>query len=380
MIYPFWISVIVVFYHLVGYGIILKIINLLCSKPKEIVNEFFFPTITVLCPAFNEEAIIEEKIKSFLELDYPKERIHLIVISDDSTDNTNEIVKKYAKLNDNIELVIQKPRKGKQSGHNLVEPYIHSDYVLSTDANSIFAPDSVKHLITKINSDPNVAIVSGELKLYRKNKKDSGEGLYWKYESWLKSLESGFHSIIGSNGSIYLIKRNFFQQIHPASVDDFERTLFVLKEGYKAKYEPSAAVFENVTERPIEEINRKIRMITQQWFCLERNIYLLNPFKNCKVTFMFISHKLIRWLLPLFSSLIFASSILLYNIDFYKFCLIVQVVIYLSGILEIMLEKRGKSISILKLCAYFTSMNYAALVAFIKYIKREQFSTWNVAR
>jgi len=196
----------------------------------------------------------------------------------------------------------------------------------------------------------------------------------------LKSLESRFFSIIGANGSIYLIKREYFQQIDPASVDDFERTLQVIKKGKKAKYEPEAVVFEAVTEKPSEEIARKIRMITQQWFCLKRNLFLLNFLANFKVSFLFISHKLIRWMLPLFSILILISSLLLAQTCFYRLCLVIKVLIYLIGVMEIVLEKEGSGVKIFKLPAYFTAMNYAAFIAFIKYLKGEQFSTWKVER
>ncbi|KQC12088.1 MAG: glycosyl transferase family 2 [Candidatus Cloacimonas sp. SDB] len=377
--YLFWFSLAVLAYHLVGYGLLLNFLNLFSKSHKGETHFEDYPTITVLCPAFNEEKVIEAKISSFLQLNYPADKIKMIVISDDSTDGTNEIVNKFSGDN-NIELVVQKPRRGKQSGHNLVEPDINTDYVLSTDANSIFAPDSVKKMVRRMQSEPDIALVSGELKLIKKNGTDSGEGLYWKYESWLKSLESKFYSIIGANGSIYLIKREYFQQINPASVDDFERTLQVIRSGEKAKYEPEAVVYEAVTEKPSEEISRKIRMITQQWFCLERNLFLLNLFANFKVFFLFISHKLIRWMLPLFSTLILISALFQVHIAFYRFCLVIQVMVYLIAVIELVLEKKGSSIKIFKLPAYFAAMNYSAFLAFIKYLKREQFSTWKVER
>jgi poly-beta-1,6-N-acetyl-D-glucosamine synthase len=379
MVYLFWFSLAVLAYHLVGYGLLLNFLNLFSNPQRGETHFEDYPTITVLCPAFNEEKVIEAKISSFLQLNYPADKIKMIVISDDSTDGTNEIVNKFSGDN-NIELVVQKPRRGKQSGHNLVEPDIDTDYVLSTDANSIFAPDSVKKMVRRMQSEPDIALVSGELKLIKKNGTDSGEGLYWKYESWLKSLESEFYSIIGANGSIYLIKREYFQQINPASVDDFERTLQVIKNGKKAKYEPEAVVYEAVTEKPSEEISRKIRMITQQWFCLERNLFLLNFFANFKVFFLFISHKLIRWMLPLFSALILISTLFQADSVFFRLCLVIQVMGYLIGVIELVLEKKGSSIKIFKLPAYFAAMNYSAFIAFIKYLKREQFSTWKVER
>lgn len=379
MEYLFWISVLILGYHILGYGIILRLINLF-QKKKELNQDtsIEFPSITVLCPAFNEEDVIEEKLKSFLELDYPQNKIKMIVISDDSTDKTNEIVLQYSDRN--ISLIIQRPRQGKQSGHNMVEPLIDTEYILSTDANSIFHPQAVKHLIKKAQSDPETGMVSGELRLVKKNRGDSGEGLYWKYESWLKSEESKFYSIIGANGSIFLIRRDLFTQIHPASVDDFERSLQVLQKGFKVKYEPDAKVFEETTARPVEEIGRKIRIITQEWFCLARNLQVLNPVRDFRVFFMFISHKLIRWLLPVFSFLMLVTNIFLLDKALYVVCFMMQISVYLSGLYEIQIEKSGKSIKLFKITAYYTAMNYSAMMALFRYFRKHQYATWQKVR
>lgn len=378
MLIIFIISVSFLIYHLVGYGLLLSFFNLF-KKPIAEVEISDYPTITVLCPAFNEEDIIEEKIHSFLDLDYPKDKIDMIVISDDSTDRTHEIVNRYTEKN-NIRLVIQKSRKGKQSGHNLVEPGIKSDYVLSTDANSIFQRDAAKELVRTMLSDENICMVSGVLKLVSENNQDSGEGLYWQYESWLKKLESKFYSIIGSNGSIYLIKREYFTQIHPASVDDFERTLHVIKQNKITKYNQKAVVVEKVTGKAVDEIGRKIRIITQQLFCLQRNISVLNFTKNFKIAFILISHKIIRWLLPVFSLLMLISNIFLFNFMLFKFILLGQILIYILGLVELIMEKKGEGYRILKLFAYFIAMNYSAIVAFIDFLKGKQYATWDIIR
>lgn len=379
MVYLFWISTFFIFYYLF-YGIILCILCLFKGKKtREVKHIKTYPTITVLCPAFNEEEVIEEKIESFLKLDYPKDKIEMIVISDDSTDRTNEIVKKYVK-NNNIQLVIQKPRKGKQNGHNLVEPYIKSEYVLSTDANSIFEKDAVKKLVETMYSDKDIGIVSGRLKLLQEGKEDSGESYYWKYESSLKEKESKFYSIIGANGSLFLIRREYFTQIHPASVDDFERTLLVLENGSKASYNSWAVVSERVTEKATDEMSRKIRIITREWFTLRRHISLLNPFKYPQIAFMLFSHKIFRWLLPVFSFLILLSNAFLLNHIFYIILFFFQIFVYLTGLLGLILEKRGNSVKIFKLPAYFVAMNYSALIALFNFIMGKEFYTWDPVR
>ena len=376
MIYLFWLCILVLFYHIFGYGLLLSFINLF-KKQDNIVELTEFPTITVLCPAYNEEDVIEEKIHSFLALNYPKDKIKMIVISDDSTDKTNEIVSKYTKEN-NIELIIQKPRKGKQSGHNLVEPSIRTDLVLSTDANSIFHPLSVKELVKVILSDEKIGMVTGQLILLKNHTTDSSEGLYWKYESWLKRLESNLYSIICANGSLFLIKRELFKRIHPASADDFERTLYTLKNGYKIKYAPIAIVTENVSEKASDEIKRKIRIISQEWFVLKRQ---LGVFKNITAGLFLLSHKLIRWTFPIYCLAILITSGLLIRNELFLIIFLGQVILYIIGFLEILNESRFKSFGrIFKIPAYFVAMNYAAIVAFYKFLHGQQSATWNNIR
>ena len=374
----FWILVSLIAYHLLGYPLILLIIG---QKKKtkvscEITN---YSKITVLCPAYNEEKHIEEKIQSFLELNYPNDKIEMIIISDDSTDRTNEIVRKFEKKH-NIRLVIQKPRKGKPSGHNLVESELNSDFIVSTDANSIFHPEAINELVKTITSNPKIGIVSGCLRLQKSNAQESGEGSYWKYESLIKQLESNLFSIIGSNGSLYIIRRELFGQIHPASVDDFERTLQVLVKNKIGKYQSRAIVYEEATERPTEELKRKIRIISREWFSLKRNIVLLNPFKYPKISFILFSHKILRWLIGFLSLGVFISSLSLLSQLFFRIFCIVMGFVIITGFIELLLERFGKSIKPFKFCAYFTAMNYAAILAFIKFLFGKQLTTWNTIR
>lgn len=376
----FWLSAFLMAYHIFGYGALLYIINTLIPRKPESKHQLndTTPSIIVLCPAFNEARVIEAKIKSFIALDYPKDRIHMIVISDDSTDATNDIVSKYT--DQNISLVVQKPRAGKQCAHNLVLPMLDSDYVLSTDANSIFAPDAVNKLVSMMQSDPRIGMVSGELRLHTKEGNSSGEGLYWRYESFLKSMDSSFASIIGANGSIFLIKRELFGRVDPASVDDFERTLQVLKQGYLAKYEPAANVWEDETEKASEEINRKIRIITQEWYALSRNRELLNVFKHPRISFLLLSHKLLRWLYFVLGFICLVCSAMLAGHWFYLLALLLQLAGYAYGTLGLIGQAHNHRLPLSGIPGYFVAMFYASAIAFKNFIVRKNFGTWNPVR
>ena len=190
-------------------------------------------------------------------------------------------------------------------------------------------------------------------------------------------MESKFYSIIGANGSIFLIKRKYFTQIHPASVDDFERALIILKNGLIVKYNPKAIVYEDVTQKATEEINRKIRIITQEWFAIFRQKAV---FVNASIAFLLFSHKIIRWLLPLFSIVIIISNCFLFYSTFFVVTFIGQLLVYTLGTLELILETKRKTIKPLKIFAYYTAMNCAAFMALIKFIKGKQYATWNTIR
>ncbi len=374
----FWASWLILAYHLIGYGLLLSVLNRF-KKAKPLKQVTGSPSVIVLCAAYNEEKVIEEKILSFLALDYPKDKIRLLIVSDDSTDSTNEIVSKYR--DHNVELIVQKPRRGKQSAHNLVLPKLDCDYVLSTDANSIFATDAVSLLVKRMLSDDRLGMVSGELRLICTGDKQSGEGLYWRYETLLKKLDSQFKSIICANGSLFLIKRALFTEIDLQSADDFERTLMVLKHGYYVAYEPRAIVTEEETQKASDEISRKIRIITQEWFAMFRHAGLLNPFRYPAISFLLISHKLIRWLFFVFVLTGLLSSLCLLNVTFYKVALAAQIVVYSLGIIGLLLQKHNVRVPLTGIAAYIVAMIYSSCVAFMNFVlKKRTFGLWKPIR
>ncbi|HPS59882.1 MAG TPA: glycosyltransferase family 2 protein [Candidatus Cloacimonas sp.] len=375
----FWVSWLLLAYHLVGYGLSLYLITSLFKKKKPVTKApEVYPSITVICPAYNEEKVIEAKIQSFLNLNYPPEKIKMIVISDDSTDRTNEIVQKYT--NQNISLIIQKPRAGKQNAHNLVLPLLDTDFVLSTDANSIFTPDCVKLLVTKMLSDNRIGLVSGEVIMVKRGERESGESVYWKYEAFLKLMDSRLKTLIGANGPIYLIRRELFGKIPLNSPDDFERVLIALKQGYIAAYEPQAIIYEEVTERATEEIARKVRIITREWYVLQRNIKLLNPFRYPAVSFILFFHKVLRWLFFVFVLTGFISNAFLLQYCFYRVVFIFQVIFYLLGTVGLISQEKGHHIPLTGIPGYFVAMVYSSAIAFVNFLQKKKINLWQPVR
>ncbi len=374
MIFLFITTMFLAFYHLLFYGIILQIIANITIK-KITLAEDYKPTVTLVTAAFNEERYIEEKLQSFINLNYPKDKINLVIVSDDSDDDTNFIVQEYVNKFDNITLVIQKPRNGKASGLNLIEPEIESKIVISTDASSILEKDTVKKLVRYFKDD-SIGLVTGKLKYIKKKNVESGEGLYWKYETWIRNNESKVYSIIVASGCLFAIRRELYKQIHPSSPDDFERTLVALENGYRAVIELEAVAYEYLTVKASDEINRKIRIISREWFALLRHKVLLNPFKFPIISLFLFSHKIIRWLLPLISISLIGSAISLRHIPFMSYFLYTTLLILVFGSLELLLERSDKSIKLFKVPAYLIAMNYASLMALIKFAMGKQQNTW----
>jgi len=375
LIVTFWIVIGLFVYHLLGYGLILKVLTSKKKKQEKSKNTDY-PSATMVCPAYNEEDGIEAKLKSFLHVDYPMEKLQLIVVSDDSTDKTNDIVERYSTKYNNIRLVINRNRAGKPTAQNMVEPLVNSEVVFLSDATSILARDALKKLVDNFQ-DPEVGLAASRLiYVVPDSGKSSGEGIYWKYESWLRQLESKFYSITVASGALFALRRELFTQIHPSSPDDFERTLIVMEKGYRAKFEESSEIREVLEENNKNEIRRKIRVISREWFALMRHASLLNPFKFPQPCFSLFSHKLIRWLIPHFSIILLIVNLYLLNIPFYSFTFAIHVSFLLAGIIGLILENMNRSFKGLKIPTYWIAMNYAALLAFTRFVFGKQQKTW----
>ena len=220
-------------YAYFGYPVLLAILSLFSQRKHEspdVPNHY--PEVTLLIAAYNEEDVIEEKVKNSLALGYPQDKLHIVVVSDGSTDRTDEIVKKYEDRG--VEL-FRTERLGKTVARNRAVENAKGELIVLTDANAFFRQDALKKLV-KHFQDPGVGVVCGALVLKRA---DGSENLYWRYEKLIKRLENKFHSIIGANGSIYAMRRELYDPLPPEVDDDFVEPLIVYMKGKKAVYELS---------------------------------------------------------------------------------------------------------------------------------------------
>lgn len=370
----FWVSLALVFYTYVGYPLILVAIVALWRPRPTKQDESFLPTVSLVIAAYNEERVLQEKLENSLALDYPKERLEIVVASDGSTDATSAIARSYA--NQGIILHEVFPRGGKTRALNLVVPKTRGEILVLSDANTMYRPDALRKLVRHF-ADPAVGAVSGDVRLV--NAADShaqSEGLYYRYERWLQELESRLGSIIGADGGMYAVVRKLF---HPPSnatvVDDFVISMTVSRLGYRVLYDPKAVAIEQGTLSSREEFRRKVRIVAGCLQALKAGEGLpgwRQPF----LALRYISHKLLRWLVPCFLLLLFFSSALLVSEPLYCLAFLGQILFYGAAV--------GYGTDLLRIRRlrwsgipyYFCLVNGAALVGLWRGLLATQTVTW----
>ena len=261
----FWICLAIVFYTYIGYGIVLYIM----VKIKEIFNkkedyktltEEHLPEATLLIAAYNEETVVKEKMANCLALNYPKEKLKIIWITDGSNDHTNELLSEYTQ----VEVLYEPERKGKTAALNRAIDYVKSPIVIFTDANTMINADAIRE-IAHLFTNPQVGCVAGEKRIAVKEKDNAaggGEGLYWKYESTLKQLDGRLYSAMGAAGELFAVRTELFEKMeNDTLLDDFILSMRIVAKGYKIAYCKEAYAIEGSSANIQEKQKRKIRIL-----------------------------------------------------------------------------------------------------------------------
>ena len=302
----FWLSVLFVLYVYLGYPLILTGLARLRRTPVEYPP--FFPKVTILIAAHNEQAVIASKLENTLALDYPLENLQIIVAADGSEDRTAEVVKSFEPRG--VELAYQPERRGKMAAINRAMSRVRHDIVLFSDANNQYARETLRELV-KPFSDPKVGGVSGS-----KNILGSGDGLtkadglYWRYESYIKEQETRLGSCTGVSGEILAVRHNLYQSPPDGAInDDFFIALGILRQGYRLVYRPSARSFEPSSLNESDEAVRRSRIVAGRYQVMGMSLQLL-PWKNPLLVWQIISHKFMRPLVPFAMMLAFISNLL----------------------------------------------------------------------
>ena len=357
----FWIAMGVVVYVYVIYPLVVTAVARLRPRPAR-SDARFEPTVSFVIAAYNEEPVIAAKIENTLALDYPAEKLEVLVASDGSDDRTEEIARRYQ--GPRMRVVALRPRGGKALALERGVPKTSGDIVVLTDANTILRRDALRKLVRHF-ADPVVGVVTGDVRLIdpKKGYADA-EGAYYRYERHLQSCESTASSVVGVDGGMYALRRPLFRAPERDTIlDDFVISMEVAKRGYRIVYDPEAVAEEDAAPDVDQEFRRKVRVLAGAWQCMKRGAGVPAP-RTPALFATFVSHKLLRWSVPLFLGAMLVSNALLATRPLYTALLAGQAVFYALGAAGAAAGGRGGRA--LALPHYFCTVNAAAVVGFAK--------------
>jgi len=381
----FWLSIFTVFYAYFGYLILLWLISLiktgrttgnLIEKPSPA-----FQMVTLLISAYNEEKNIEKKLSNSLDLNYPKNLLEIIVVSDGSTDRTNEIVAGYA--DKGVNLYHYEGRIGKTACLNKSIPLAKGDIIVFSDANSLYNRDAILSMVRHFEDD-RIGFVTG----YTEYVLEGGEsnlasvGLYAKIEILAKKLESRISSCVGADGAIFAIRKNLYQSLMSYDINDFVIPLNIIRQGYRGVFEEDAYCLEKTARDQRGEFNRQTRITSRTLRALFKRTDLLNPFKYPMFSFELISHKLIKFIVPFLLVIIFILNIVILGRQggIYLITFSAQILFYFLGCLGNLQDNIKFLSKINAHCKTFILVNFAIFLGWLKYIQGETYTTWQPDR
>ncbi len=336
------------------------------------------PSVSLIIAAYNEERVIDAKIRNSLALDYPKDRLQILVVSDGSTDSTPQIVQRYQAQG--VVSLHQAQRRGKTAALNRAVAAANGDIVVFSDANNMFEPKAL-HELVKHFANPKVGGVCGLKQIYQAAERQSSQGdsLYWKYESAIKQAESALGSITTADGEIFAVRRQCYEAIDETVInDDAEITLSLVQKGLRILYERHAISYEHASIRIEDDFHVKVRMVSGGFQTVARHWkFLLLP--RTDFAFCFVSHKLLRWLAPELMILIAVSSLWLMRQPFFLAMVLLQALFYLFAAIGWLMRERARRPAIFYVPFYFCAMNLAALFGLWRFLARTQTTQWRKA-
>ena len=371
MIYLFWFSFMGVFYAYFGYPLLLlmlgKIKDLFKPKTMELLSENQAPSITIIIPAYNEEKVIKNKIENTLNLYYPGE-LQILFVSDGSTDLTVSYINEYT---DNVQLLDLKKRQGKAQAMNLALKEASGEIIVFTDASIMLEKDSVWNIIQPF-ADSAIGCISGEDHIDG----EGSEGLYGKYELFLRNQESRLGSIVGASGSFYAQRKELVFPFLEGLAPDFLSVMNTVEKGYRVITYPLAKGVMTALKSNQDEFNRKVRTLIRGMTALFKKTNLLNPMRYPLFSLFLISHKLFRWIVPFFLITLFFSNLYLLDYVFFILTIMLQVIFYLLAVLGNVGNKKVMESVIGKIAVYFTNVNVAIFVAWFRYLVGVRQELW----
>lgn len=371
-----WLSAFVVFYTFVGYAVLITLLARFLHRP--IRREQITPSVTLIISAYNEEAVMAEKLENCLRLDYPRDRVEMIVVADGSTDRTCEIVCEFEEQN--VKLLFQQERRGKIAAMNRAAPFASGEVLVFSDADAMLEPQSIRMLVANL-ADPKVACVGGEKRIRKDASVQAhGESAYWRYEAYLKRLDSSINTAIGAIGELFAIRRELYRPMDDdLLIEDFVLTMQLVARGWRVVYEPGAITWERASPSLQGEWRRRVRIAAGGFQAIGRLTDMLNPLRGL-AAIQYISHKVLRWLSPFFMVVVFVANLGLLHLSLYRWMMLIQIVFYLLALLGLVLTRAGVRLWPLQIPFYFCFANATSLAGFWRYATGSQPVTWAKAR
>ncbi len=371
-----WLSALAVFYTFVGYAVIITLLAHFRQRP--IRRRDITPAVTLIISAYNEELVMAEKLDNCLRLDYPPDRLEIIVVADGSTDRTGDIVCEYEKHG--VRLLFERERRGKIAAMNRAAPFASGEFLVFSDADAMLEPQSIRMLVADL-ADPKVACVGGEKRIRKDTRVQAhGESAYWRYEAYLKRLDSSVNTAIGAIGELFAIRRELYQPMDDdLLIEDFVLTMQLVARGWRVVYEPGAITWEKASPSLQGEWKRRVRIAAGGFQAIGRLTHMLNPFRGL-AAIQYVSHKVLRWLSPFFMIGVFAANLGLLHLSPYRWLMLMQLAFYLLALLGLGLLQLGFRWWPIQIPFYFCFANATSLAGFWRYATGSQPVTWEKAR
>ncbi|MEI6789039.1 MAG: glycosyltransferase family 2 protein [bacterium] len=379
MTFLFWSSVAVIVYVYIGYPFIIWLLSRFRPEPSPPPTENW-PTVSLVITAFNEEHVIEEKLRNALSLGYPRGKLEIIVVSDGSTDRTNDIATEFQSRG--VHLIRLGVQQGKTAAQNIAVAQAMGDIVVFSDANALYEPDALQWLIWHFSQE-DIGCVEGRRVDFTPQKSGTAhpELAYRDLESHIKTWESRVLSCTGATGPIYAVRRALYIPLDPAMISDLMEPLLIMCHHHKRHiFEPCAISREAILPELKNEFIRKERIMTRCLTSLRMAPWVFNPFRNGWFAIQIISHRLLRWLVPVFALTAFTANVFLLYHPFYRMTLLLQVSFILVSTIGAMLDRLNIGPAILRMPHYFFTANLAALTALGNCLQGKNVLTWRPQR